>query len=71
MKSMEAKVETIDRLAELTRNAGMDKKTALNVSVMMDEEADMQMLIRWIEVNGPTPDEILKKAREILHSGAA
>ena len=66
---MEAKVETIDRLAELTRNAGMDKKTALNVSVMMDEEADMQMLIRWIEVNSPTPDEILKKARKILHGG--
>ena len=66
---MEAKVETIDRLAELTRNAGMDKKTVLNVSVMMDEEADMQALIRWIEANDPTPVEILKKAREILHGG--
>ena len=64
---MEARIETIDRLAELTFNAGMDQTTALNVSVMMDEEADMQELIQWIEANDPTADEILKKAREIAH----
>ncbi len=68
---MEARVETIDRLAELTLNAGMDLKTAINVSVMMDEEEDMQSLIRWIEKNRPTSDEILKKARAILHNGLA
>ena len=45
----------------------MDRVTALNVSVMMDEEADMQELIRWIEKNDPTADAILKKAREIAH----
>ncbi len=64
---MEAKIETIDRLAELTFNSGMDRVTALNVSVMMDEEADMQELIRWIEKNDPTADALLKKAREIAH----
>lgn len=64
---MEARIETIDRLAELTHKSGMDQVTALNVSGMMDEEEDMQELIRWIEEQNPTSLEILRKAREIAH----
>ena len=42
---MEASRESIRHLARLNKSAGMDQTTALNVSVMMDEEADMQELI--------------------------
>ena len=64
---MEASRESIRQLARLNREAGMDQTTACNVSIMMDEEADMQELIQWIEANDPTADQILKKAREIAH----
>ena len=64
---MEASRESIRHLARLNKSAGMDQTTALNVSVMMDEEADMQELIQWIEANDLTADEILKKARKIAH----
>ena len=64
---MEASRETIRHLARLNREAGMDQTTARNVSIMMDEETDMQELIRWIEANNPTADQILKQAREIAH----
>ena len=53
---MEASRETIRHLARLNREVGMDQTTARNVSIMMDEEADMQELIRWIEANNPTAD---------------
>ena len=57
--------ETVSRLAQLMKAAGVDRDTALNISLRLRHPGLADQLIDWMEKNKATPVEICEKALEI------
>lgn len=60
------KQDTIRALAQCLKLAGVDKTTALNISLRVRRLGGAEQMMAWIEQNpGATPSEICVKSREI------
>ena len=63
---MPATAEMIGELAKLLKMTGVDKETALNVSLMVRTQRNNRKMVAWMEANKEaTVHEICKTAREI------
>ena len=60
----------IGELARLLKLAGVDKETALNISLMVRTQRNNRKMVAWMEANQEaTAHEICKTAREINQGG--
>lgn len=56
----------IEHLARLMKAHGVDRDTALNVSLRVRKEEAREQMILWLEQNPTaTPDEISQKSRDV------
>ena len=67
---MTEKEISIKRLAILLKEAGVDRDTALNISLKVRKDTDRAQMIEWLEDNrSATPIEISRMSRTIhFHS---
>ena len=64
---MKATREQIRELSELTGAAGLDKETALNISLRADDEEENRKMVKWLRENsGASAHEICEMSRQIL-----
>ena len=66
---MTEKEMSIKRLAVLLKEAGVDRDTALNISLRVRKDTDRAQMIEWLETNhSATPDEISEMSGTITKS---
>jgi hypothetical protein len=63
---MEMKDTSIAQLATLMKAAGVDRETALTISLRVRKDEKRAQMIKWMEENPTaTPPEICRKSREV------
>lgn len=67
---MNAKEATIIKLAQCLKNAGVDRDTALNVSLRLRSQGNAEQMIARMEKNtGVAVDDICRISRKISRGG--
>ena len=58
----------LDNLFSRLKDLGVDKQTAINVSVRTSEKKKMERMMEFLNKGNPTVNEICAKSREIART---